>query len=93
MAEKKIKEAAALRYDPENSSAPEIIALGRGETAERIIEKARENEVPVYEDSELAHTLNFMRIGDVIPPELYEVVAKILVFISDVDEKFEGAKP
>jgi len=86
--DKKIKEAAALRYDPQKNSAPEIVALGKGETAEKIIEKARQNDIPVYEDKELAHTLSFFKIGDEIPEELYEVVANILVFIGDIDGKF-----
>lgn len=88
MEKKKIREAAALRYSPEKNGAPEIVALGKGEVAEKIIEKARENNVPLYEDAELAHTLSFMDVGSEIPKELYEIVAKILVFVSDVDGKF-----
>lgn len=89
MEKKKIKEAAALRYSPEKNGAPEIVAIGRGEIAEKIIETARENNVPLYEDAELAHTLSFMEVGSEIPRELYEIVAKILVFVSDIDEKFK----
>lgn len=84
----KIKEAAALRYSPNKGGAPEIVALGRGDTAARIIAKAKESEVPVYEDANLAHTLNFMKIGEEIPRELYEVVAQILVFVSKLDDSF-----
>ncbi|HOQ08338.1 MAG TPA: EscU/YscU/HrcU family type III secretion system export apparatus switch protein [Clostridiales bacterium] len=84
---RKIKEAAALRYTPEKD-APEIIALGKGAAAEKIVEKAKESGVPVHEDAELAHALNMLSIGDEIPPELYEVVAKILVFVGDIDGKY-----
>lgn len=84
----KIKEAAALRYSPENGNAPTIVALGKGEMAERILETAKKNDVPVYEDKSLAHTLNALSIGDEIPPELYEVVAQILVFVSKMDNDF-----
>jgi flagellar biosynthesis protein len=84
----KIKEAAALRYSPEKGGAPEIVALGRGDIAERIIAKARESEVPLYEDANLAHTLNYMKIGSEIPRELYEVVAQVLVFVSKLDDSF-----
>jgi Uncharacterized homolog of the cytoplasmic domain of flagellar protein FhlB len=83
-----IKEVAALRYSPDNSNAPTIIALGKGETAEKILETARNNDIPVYEDKNLAHTLNALKIGDEIPPELYEVVAQILVFVSKMDNDF-----
>lgn len=85
---KKIKEAAALRYSPDNDIAPSIIALGKGKAAERIIEAARKSDIPIYEDRDLAHTLNALRIGDKIPSELYEVVAQILVFISKVDSSY-----
>lgn len=78
------KEAAALKYSP-GQSAPKIVALGKGEIADKIIETAKENDVPVYEDPSLAHTLNLLKIGQEIPPELYEVVAEILVFISRLD--------
>ena len=84
----KIKEAAALRYSPGRNGAPEIVALGKGEIAERMIAKAKENDVPLYEDANLAHTLNHLEIGNEIPRELYEVVAQILVFVSKLDSDF-----
>jgi flagellar biosynthesis protein len=95
---KKVKEAAALRYSLEKGGAPEIVALGKGDTADRIIAKAKENDVPLYEDANLAHTLSSMKIGDEIPQELYEVVAQILVFVSKLDGSLEesilkGLKP
>ena len=53
--------------------------------AEKIIAKAKENDVPLYKDNKLADTLSKLRIGDAIPPELYEAVAEILVFVDDMD--------
>lgn len=85
----KVKEAAALKYSSDKGGAPEIIALGKGEVAERIIAKAKENDVPLYEDASLAHTLNYLKIGDEIPRALYEVVAQVLVFISKLDSTFD----
>ena len=41
--------------------------------------------MPLYEDSKLANTLSKLEIGDMIPPELYNVVAEILVFVDDCD--------
>lgn len=88
---KKITEAAALKYSPDSAGAPKIVALGKGETAEKMIAAAKGNNVPVYEDAVLAHTLNAMRIGDEIPPGLYEVVAEILVFVSNLDKNYGEA--
>ena len=84
----KIKQVAALRYSPDKNSAPEIIGLGKGEIAEKILETAKENNIPVYKNNELAETLNSFSIGDEIPPELYEVVAEILVFIGSIDNGY-----
>lgn len=78
------KTAVAIAYEP-SESAPKILATGKGEVAEKIIEKAKENDVPLYKDNKLADTLSKLKIGDAIPPELYEVVAEILVFVDDMD--------
>ena len=82
---KKVKQAIALAYDP-TEDAPKVIASGKGALAERIIEKAKEAEVPVHRDDKLADTLSRLEIGDMIPPELYEVVAEILVFVDGMDK-------
>lgn len=87
------KTAVAIAYEP-GESAPKILATGKGEVAERIIEKAKENNVPLHKDNKLADTLSKLEIGDAIPPELYEVVAEILVFVDDMDKmkaKLDGA--
>ena len=81
----KPKQAVALSYDPAED-APKVIASGRGALAERIIEKAKEAEVPIHRDDKLADTLSRLEIGEMIPPELYEVVAEILVFVDAMDK-------
>lgn len=81
----KVKQAIALEYDP-SEDAPRVIASGRGVLAERIIEKAKESEVPIHRDDKLADTLSRLDIGEMIPPELYEVVAEILVFVDSMDK-------
>ena len=81
---KKPKQAIALEYDP-SEDAPKVIASGTGVLAEKIIEKAKEAAVPVHRDDKLADTLSRLEIGEMIPPELYEVVAEILVFVDAMD--------
>ena len=88
------KTAVAIAYEP-GENAPKILATGKGDVAEKIIEKAKENDVPLYKDNKLADTLSKLKIGDAIPPELYEVVAEILVFVDDMDRlkaKIDGKK-
>ena len=53
---------------------------------DKIIEKAQEAGVPLHRDDKLADTLSRLDIGDMIPPELYEVVAEILVFVDAMDK-------
>jgi flagellar biosynthesis protein len=81
----KIKKAAALSYE-QGEEAPKIIALGKGEIALKIIETAKENNLPVFENSGLVETLLQLEIGRQIPPELYNVVAEILVYVSKIDK-------
>ena len=68
----KVKTAVAIAYEP-GEEAPKILATGKGLIAERIIEKAKEEDVPFYKDSKLAATLSKLEIGDMIPPELYRL--------------------
>lgn len=81
----KRKKAVALTYDPSNS-APQVVASGQGAIAERIIDKAKEADVATYKDEGLADTLLKLEIGDMIPPELYGVVAEILVYVDRMDK-------
>ena len=77
--------AVAVAYEP-GEVAPKILATGKGAVADKIIQTAKENDVPLYQDNQLADTLSRLQIGDMIPPELYEVVAEILVFVDDMDK-------
>ncbi len=82
----KVKTAVALAYDPSEDGAPKVIASGRGILAEKIIEQAKDNKIPVHQDDKLADTLSKLEIGEMIPPELYEVVAEILIFVDAMDK-------
>lgn len=82
--EKFNKVAVALSYEA-GEEAPKVIATGRGVLAEKILDKAKESDVPVYEDEKLAKTLSKLEIGEMIPPELYGVVAEVLVFVDRMD--------
>ena len=81
--------AIALEYNPNESEAPKVVATGKGLIADKIIEQAKEADIPVHQDSKLAGTLSKLEIGEMIPPELYEAVAEILVFV-DAMEKIKA---
>ncbi|WP_126453835.1 EscU/YscU/HrcU family type III secretion system export apparatus switch protein [Sulfuriflexus mobilis] len=73
-----VTRAIALKYDGKN--APKITAKGSDEIAKRIFELAREHDVPMHEDADLAALLSRLDIGDEIPRELYITVAEVIAF-------------
>lgn len=85
MEKKETKQAVAIEYDP-NDPAPKILAIGEGALAEKILEEAKEHQVPVHKDDKLAMTLSKWKVGDFIPPELYQAVAEVLVFVDGMDK-------
>ena len=84
--DKTIKKAAALQYNREKDNAPRIIAKGKGDIAQKIVEKAEEENIHIEDDSDLLDILLKLEIGDEIPPELYQVIAEILSFIYELEE-------
>lgn len=72
--------AVALKYDDANNAAPVIVASGIGYLAEKIVEVATENNVPVFEDSSLSTILSQLDLGAEVPEELYRVVVDIYVY-------------
>lgn len=73
--------AVALRYRA-GSGAPEVLAKGAGLVAARIRELAEQNRVPMVQDIPLARALHAScAVGDRVPPELYEAVARVLAFV------------
>lgn len=75
--------AVALQYG--NSSAPVIVASGMGYLAEKIVEVAADNGVPVYEDNSLATMLSQLELGQEIPPSLYQAIVDIYVYFLEFD--------
>lgn len=82
-----MRKAVALRYERRKNKAPEVVASGQGLLAERILEIAKANQVPFYEHHALVDALLKVPVGSEIPPELYELVARILAFVLRLDEE------
>ena len=75
----KNKLAVALHYD--KTGAPLVVAKGKGVVGARIIELAREHDIPIEENEVLAGALSKVELGDEIPEELYKAVAEVLIFV------------
>lgn len=70
------RKAVALKYD--GHTAPEVTATGTGSVAAEIIELARANGIPLYENTELTEMLSLLDLGEKIPQELYLIIAQII---------------
>ena len=81
------KKAVALQYDEDRNAAPIIVASGMGYTAEKILEVALKNNVPIHEDSSLATILTQLELGSPIPKELYKTVVDIYVYLLNYANK------
>jgi len=81
------RKAVALKYSPEQGTAPVVVAKGQGAIAEEIVRKAKENGVPIQEDTSLVEVLSKLDLQQEIPPELYRLVAEILSFVYRTDRK------
>ena len=74
-------EAAALGYDRGFDAAPRVLARGRGEVADRLLEQARKHGVPVEKDPDLLECLRSLEVGAEIPVAAYQAVAEILALL------------
>jgi flagellar biosynthesis protein len=75
------KQAVALRYEPKKDRAPKITGKGRGHLAEKILDLARQHNIPIRQDKNLLQILSHLDLNREVPPEIYKAVAEILAFV------------
>jgi flagellar biosynthesis protein len=83
----KTQKAVALKYDKETQKAPKPIASGKGEVAKKIIQKAKEFDIPIFVNEALVDSLCELKIDQEIPPELYNAVVEVFVWLVKNDKK------
>ncbi len=81
------KKAVAIKYEKNSDSAPKVIAKGKNLIAEKIENIAKEHNIYIKKDENLVQDLYKLKINEEIPEELYEAVAKILVYIYNMDSQ------
>lgn len=80
--------AIALRYDPQQMAAPQVVAKGQRLMAEKIKEMARQAGVPLVEDKPLARALfKAVQVGETVPEDLFKAVAQVLAFVYQLKRK------
>lgn len=80
--------AAALKYN-EDDAVPKVIATGKDELARKIIEKAKEFDVPVFANEMLVNSLVDLEIDHEIPHELYKAVADVFIWLMKNEKSFK----
>ncbi len=77
--------AVALRYEP-RLPAPFMAAKASGRSAERLLAIAREAGVGILRDEALLDAIYPLDLGDFVPEEYYEIVARAFVFVKSIEE-------
>lgn len=86
-----MKKAVALAYQKMNLDAPKIVAKGKGAMADQIINKARERNISIFENKELADTLLGLPNDTYIPPELYMAVVDVFVWLAKNEKNAQAS--
>ncbi|MCH9814209.1 MAG: EscU/YscU/HrcU family type III secretion system export apparatus switch protein [Epsilonproteobacteria bacterium] len=86
------KKAVALKYQEQESSAPKVVAKGQGIIAEKIMQKADEFDVPIFQNKALAESLLNLDLDEQIPPNLYKAVAEVFVWLMKSEKKAQMSK-
>jgi flagellar biosynthetic protein FlhB len=80
--------AVAVKYKIGVDTQPKVLMKGVDLLAQRIKELAKEYNVPIVEDKPLARSLyKLTKIGENIPQELWEPLAKVLSFVYTQNKK------
>ena len=88
----KVDKAVALKYDSQQTSAPKIIAKGKGKIAKKILQKANEFDIPIFKNEALAESLLKLDVDEQIPPNLYKAVAEVFVWLMKAEQKAQLSK-
>ena len=86
------QKAAALAYDQSSHDAPRVVASGQGAIASTIINKAKEFDIPLFSNTALVDSLLRVEIDTQIPPELYNGVVEVFIWLNQVEKDAQMSK-
>ncbi|WP_110112543.1 EscU/YscU/HrcU family type III secretion system export apparatus switch protein [Bacillus sp. CGMCC 1.16541] len=81
------KKAMMIRYEEHADQQPQVIAQATGLAAQQLMEQARQQEIPIEENMVLLHNLMDLDLGENVPPQLYAVIAEVLMFIQEIEKQ------
>lgn len=82
------KKAVALHYDQEKNPSPKVIGKGVGLLVDKILELAREHNIPIHEDADLVEVLSKLNVNEEIPESTFVIIAEILAFVYRTNQKY-----
>lgn len=80
--------AAVIRYENSQNAGPSLVAQGSGKLAQSIIAMAKKNDIDIQEDESVISTLLNVDLGESIPPQLYAVMAEVLILLEELDRSY-----
>ena len=83
------QKAVALAYEQNKQRAPKVIAKGEGFIAEKIIEKAKEFDIPLFQSKALVDSLINLELDEEIPPALYKAVVEVFIWLYETEKKVQ----
>ena len=84
--------AVAMKYKAYEDNAPKVIAKGSGEIAKKIIEKAKEYDISVFQNPELTDMLMNVEVNEEVPAELYKAVVEVFIWLHKTEQKAQLSK-
>lgn len=87
-----MKKAVALAYRAYQDHAPKVIASGKGEIAQKIIAKAKEWNVPLFQNKELVDSIIHLQINEEVPQELYMALVEVFIWLNKCEENAQLSK-
>ena len=86
------KKAVAMSYKIYENNAPKVVAKGSGEVAKKIIEKAKEYDINIFQNPQLTDMLMNVELDNEIPPQLYKAVVEVFIWLRQTEEKAQLSK-
>jgi flagellar biosynthesis protein len=87
------KAAVAIGSGGAASNVPKVLASGKGDMAQKLLDYAESQGMAIEKNSDLAQVLINLDLGDSVPEEVFMAVAEILYYIYEVNDSLKSESP